>query len=73
MSVDSHIPVERPARSMPHASRTVRPSAAPHVRDQIEEFVARRLGDEAERVFEAHLLVCDECFTAYFVRTMETL
>jgi putative zinc finger protein len=58
----------------------VPPSASPnptacdaHVCDRIEDFVARRLDPEAELAFEAHLLVCDECFSAYFLRTVEQL
>jgi hypothetical protein len=44
-----------------------------HVRGRLEDFVAHRLDPSEEVAFEAHLLVCDDCFTAYLVRTMDDL
>lgn len=44
-----------------------------HVAAQMDEYLAGRLESDAEVAFEAHLLVCDECFPAYLIRTLDGL
>ncbi len=44
-----------------------------HVSAHVDAYLAGRLENEAEVAFEAHLLVCDACFSAYLARTMHTL
>lgn len=43
------------------------------MRTQIDDFLSGRLESEGEVAFEAHLLVCDACFTSYFVRTVDEI
>lgn len=50
------------------SSRTCR-----EMRTQIDDFLSGRLESEGEVAFEAHLLVCDACFTSYFVRTVDEI
>lgn len=42
-----------------------------HVGERIDAFLAGRLGTEAEIAFESHLVVCDACFSAYILRTVD--
>jgi hypothetical protein len=43
------------------------------LRAQVEHYLAGGLDPEAEVSFEAHLVVCDPCFTTYLVRTVDDL
>lgn len=43
------------------------------LRARVDDYLAGGLDPEAEVALEAHLVVCDACFTAYLVRTVDQL
>ena len=44
-----------------------------HVHAQVDDYLDGRLGSEAEVAFEAHLLVCDACFSEYLLHTVDVI
>lgn len=55
--------------TVPHADALDAPGA--HVRHELAGYAARRLDSEAACRVEAHLLVCDACFAALVVLTVD--
>ncbi|MCE9634687.1 MAG: hypothetical protein K8T90_03190 [Planctomycetes bacterium] len=56
---------------MSETTTDARTDGAGHVSLVTDDYLAGRLESDAQVAFEAHLIVCDRCFSAYLLRTLD--